>query len=156
MACLNVVNDLWSATTTNPFRDRFLCFNFQRVNFFFLFHLLFLILLPMDFFGRNEVSVCRYSSTTSMVCHCVAHQKLIDLSCVVHVTPYFPLQSPPQCLPPFQCFTLPANRFSLYLSPLYHCRCYNGNISRPCPLCLHFNRQVLLQCLKSLVNRSRT
>lgn len=123
---------------------------------FFLFHLLFLILLPMDFFGRNEVSVCRYSSTTSMVCHCVAHQKLIDLSCVVHVTPYFPLQSPPQCLPPFQCFTLPANRFSLYLSPLYHCRCYNGNISRPCPLCLHFNRQVLLQCLKSLVNRSRT
>lgn len=53
---------------------------------------LFLILLSMDFFCRNEVSVCRYRSRTSMVCHCVAHQKLIDLSCVMHVTPYFSLQ----------------------------------------------------------------
>ena len=51
------------------------CFNFQHVNII-LFHLLFLILLPMDFYCRNEVSVCRYNSSKSMVCHCVAHQKL--------------------------------------------------------------------------------
>lgn len=77
------------------------CFNFQHVNIV-LFHLLFLILLPMDFFCRNEVSVCRYRST-SMVCYCVAHQKLIDLSCAMHVTPCFSPAVFPSCFPSFPC-----------------------------------------------------
>lgn len=114
---LNVWDDLWSAACTNPFRDLFYSM-FQFFNVLtFLFHLFFffLILLPMDFFCRNEVSLCRYRSRTSMVCHCVAHQKLIKLSCAMHVTCYF---SPPQfflqCFPTFPCWIkLPANRFSL-------------------------------------------
>lgn len=95
---LNVWDDLWSAACTNPFRDLFYSM-FQFFNVLtFLFHLFFffLILLPMDFFCRNEVSVCRYRSRTSMVCHCVAHQKLIELSCAMHVTRYF---SPPAVFP---------------------------------------------------------
>lgn len=56
-----------------------------KLYFLPLFFVLFLILLVMDFFDRNEVSVCRYRSSSSMVCLCVAHQKLIDLSCALHV-----------------------------------------------------------------------
>lgn len=71
------------------------CFNFQHVNII-LFHLLFLILLPVDFLCRNEVSVCRYRSRKSMVCHCVAHQKLIELchACHALLSPAVFLQYP--------------------------------------------------------------
>lgn len=36
--------------------------------------------------------------------------------------------SVPPILPFPCCFKLPANRFSLYPSPLYHCLCWNGHI----------------------------
>lgn len=56
---------MWNMTcVVHPLHIHSEIFSFPFLNFYmltlFLFHLLFLILLPMDFFCRNEVSVCRY------------------------------------------------------------------------------------------------
>lgn len=115
-----------------PLRDLFYS-TFQFLTIFnFFFHLL-LILLPLDFFCRSEVSVCRYNGRTSMVCRFVAHHKLIELSCAMHVSPTCPPLESPSSLPCW--FKLLTNR-SPPLLPLL-CRV---NLFRLCLLWLLFEQ----------------
>lgn len=135
----------------NVWHITFLCFTFQCLN---IFHSIFCSWFCFQWITFAEMKCqCAGIATEQAWCAFFCTSKAVDLSFVMHVMPYFPLAVSPQC------FSLSVSHSLLLVHPSNSGLCTSVSAIIRISLGfthsgLQFNRQVFLQCFKSLGNRS--
>lgn len=155
---LNVVPNQWSTATTHPFRDLFYSM-FQFFNMLTLFCPIFCSWFCFPWISFAEMKCQCAGIEAETVCHCVAHQRLIDMNCVMHVTSYFPLQFSFSATPSPSHVVSNSLLIGVPFTPVL-CTTVSAKMGisiRLCPLWLTFKQtRVLWPSFRSLFDRSRT